>query len=247
MPRVIKVVVSGYLMAILTALAVPVVAAAADGTKQAAPAPIIDHGPGVYIETYDLSGASDYRTPAQQLVVDLVAAGEDDLAELVNVIITDNRETLDHIVVNLSEQLIYECNVSNEVLHATPISSGKKGYTTPTGEYEIVNRAAKAYSQKYEAWMLHWMGITRDGGYGLHGLEGSSYERLLGRVASHGCIRLSRTYAKELYSRIKIGLPVTIVDDPDLKLREFEPMSHQAAESMVLDVLSPADPWEVFY
>ena len=95
--------------------------------------------------------------------------------------------------------------------------------------------------------MLHWMGITSDGSYGLHGLEGSSYERLLGRVASHGCIRLSRVYAEDLYGRIRIGLPVSVVNDPELELPEYMPLSRRAAEAMVLEIISPADPWEVFY
>jgi lipoprotein-anchoring transpeptidase ErfK/SrfK len=194
-----------------------------------------------------LGAASRYRTRAQELVADLVAAGETDLSELVALIVTDNRETLDHIVINLAEQRIYECNVDGEMLRREPVSTGRRGYETPIGEYHVVNKAPKAYSQKYEAWMLHWMGLTSDGGYGMHGLEGSSYERLLGGVASHGCIRLSRVYAKDLYGRVKVGLPVFIVNEPKLNLRQYEPVSEQAAIALVLDVLSPADPWEVFY
>ena len=195
----------------------------------------------------ELGGASRYRTRAQQLVADLVAAGETDLDSLVEVIVSDHREVLDHLVVNLADQHIYECNIDGEVLRSSKISTGRKGYDTPVGDYNVVNKAPKAYSQKYEAWMLHWMGLTRDGGYGMHGLEGSSYERLLGRVASHGCVRLSREYAKDLYTRVYVDMPVSIVNDPDLDLREFEPLSRQAAVAMVLDVLSPADPWDVYY
>lgn len=198
-------------------------------------------------EPLELNGASRYRTRAQQLVADLVAGGETDLDELVAAIIADHREVLDHIVINLAEQKLHECNADGEVLSQTNVSSGTRGYTTPTGTYHVVNKAPKAYSEKYEAWMLHWMGLTADGGYGMHGLEGSSYERLLGRVASHGCIRLSRAYAKDMYGRVTVGLPVYIVDDPELDLRSYEPLSRQAAVAMVLDVLSPADPWEIYY
>lgn len=198
-------------------------------------------------EPQELNGASRFRTRAQQLVAGLVAAGETDLEELIAVIIADHREVLDHVVINLAEQKLYECNADGEVLSHSKVSSGTRGYTTPVGTYHVVNKAPKAYSEKYEAWMLHWMGLTADGGYGMHGLEGSSYERLLGRVASHGCIRLSRAYAKEMYGRVTVGLPVYIVDDPQLDLRSYEPLSRQAAVAMVLDVLSPADPWEIYY
>jgi lipoprotein-anchoring transpeptidase ErfK/SrfK len=194
-----------------------------------------------------IAGASAYRTPAQELIAGLVAAGEQDIEELVQFIIADNREVLDHIVINLAEQRLYECNANGEVLRSTPTSTGRRGYETPTGEYRVVNKAPKAYSEKYEAWMLHWLGLTRDGGYGIHGLEGSSYERLLGRVASHGCIRVSRDFAREAYSRVSIGTPVTIVNDPSLSLPPYEPLSERAATALVLEVISPANPWEIFY
>lgn len=195
----------------------------------------------------ELNGASSYRTRAQELVAGLVAAGETDLDALIEVIVSDHREVLDHIVINIALQRIYECNVDGEILREEKISSGMRGYDTPPGVYHVVNKAPKAYSQKYEAWMLHWMGLTSDGGYGMHGLEGSSYERRLGSVASHGCVRLSREYAKDLFARVSVGLPVYIVDDPEQNLRTFEPLSRQAAIAMVLEVLSPSDPWEIYY
>jgi lipoprotein-anchoring transpeptidase ErfK/SrfK len=188
-----------------------------------------------------------HRTRAQELIRDMVAAGETDIDALVAVIATDNRETLDHIVINLATQRIYECNVEGRILAENKVSTGRRGLETPPGEYRVVNKSPKAYSKKYDAWMLYWMALTADGGYGLHGLEGSSYERLLGRVASHGCIRLRRDYAKDLYPRVEVGLPVTIVNDPKLDLKQFEPLSKQAAIALVLDAISPADPWEVYY
>lgn len=230
------------ILALSAGSAFPVLAE--DGAEEQA---TVSVGAILELELEVLDGATRYRTRAQQLVADLVAAGETDLDELVQLIVADHREVLDHIVINLAGQRIYECNVDGEVLGKSKVSTGRRGYVTPTGEYRVVNRAPKAYSEKYEAWMLHWMGITSDGGYGMHGLEGSSYERLLGGVASHGCIRLSREYAKDLYSRVVVGLPVYIVDDENLDLAQYEPMSTQEATALVLDVLSPTDPWEIYY
>ncbi|HES58048.1 MAG TPA: murein L,D-transpeptidase [Firmicutes bacterium] len=235
----------------LLGLALAAVAALLVGARPAAAETAVSRAsilaPEVLAQAPELSGASGYTTRAQQLVADLVAAGETDIDELVAVIVTDNREVLDHIVINLAEQRVYECNVAGEVLRVEKTSTGARGYETPVGDYKVVNRAPKAYSEKYEAWMLHWMGLTADGAYGMHGLEGSSYERLLGRVASHGCVRLSREYAKDLYSRVRVGLPVKVVNEENLDLAEYEPLSQRAARSLVLEVLSPADPWEVFY
>jgi lipoprotein-anchoring transpeptidase ErfK/SrfK len=188
-----------------------------------------------------------YRTRAQEKIKDLVAAGETDIDELVKVIASDDREALDHVVINIATQRLYECNLEGQVLAEHKVSSGRVGFDTPPGEYHIVNKAPKAYSKKYSAWMLYWMGLTSNGDYGMHGLEGSSYERLLGSVASHGCVRLSREYAKALYPRVKVGMPVTIVKDAKLNLTAYEPLSKQAAISLVLDAISPADPWEAYY
>lgn len=195
------------------------------------------------------SGADERpaRSRVDQLIAELARDGTANVEELADILATDGREKLDHIIVNLATQTLYECNIDGQVLHETHVSSGRKGYDTPPGEYKVFNKALKAYSQKYEAWMLYWMGLTSDGGYGMHGLEGSSYERLLGKVASHGCIRLSRAHAKEMYQRVEVGMPVTILSDPELKLQAFKPLSREAALSMVLEALSPSDPEQVFF
>jgi lipoprotein-anchoring transpeptidase ErfK/SrfK len=204
--------------------------------------------PAAASSTIDLPDLSpEYRARAQQVVADLVADGQTDVDELVDTIATQNYEQLDHIVINISNQTIYECNLAGQVLRCSKVSSGRKGYDTPPGDYTVHTKSPKAYSQKYSAWMLNWMGFTSDGSYGMHGLEGSSYERHLGSIASHGCVRLSRKYAKDLYTRVKVGMPVKIVNDSKLKLDDYKPISREDALSMVLEVLSPTDPQQIFY
>jgi lipoprotein-anchoring transpeptidase ErfK/SrfK len=188
-----------------------------------------------------------HDSPARRVVENLVDGGTTDVDELVDSIAEENYGKLDHLIINIADQTIYECNMAGQVLRTGRISSGRKGYDTPLGKYKVHTRSPKAYSQKYDAWMLNWMGFTSDGNYGIHGLEGSSYERHLGNVASHGCIRLSRKYAKDLYTRVKVGMPVTIVNEKKLALAEYKPISREDALDMVLEVLSPTDPEKVFY
>jgi lipoprotein-anchoring transpeptidase ErfK/SrfK len=183
----------------------------------------------------------------REIVQDLIDSGQTDVDLLVDSIAPENFDKLDHIVINIANQTIYECNLAGQVLRTSRISSGRKGLDTPPGKYKVETKSPKAYSQKYSAWMLNWMGFTPDGNYGMHGLEGSSYERHLGSVASHGCVRLSRKYAKDLYTRVIVGMPVTIVNDPKLKLDEYKPISREDALDIVLDVLSPSDPKQMFY
>jgi lipoprotein-anchoring transpeptidase ErfK/SrfK len=194
-----------------------------------------------------LDAANPGRTPLQKMLQEYAADGKSSTDDLVKLLSSGDGDQLDHIVINIATQRIYECNASGQVLHEEPVSTGMKGLDTPTGDYTVHNKAPKAYSQKYTAWMLQWMALTGDGSYGMHGLEGSAYERRLGHQASHGCVRLSRKYAKELYPRVKVGLPVKIVNDKDLKLAVFQPLSEQAARAQVMDFLSPADPDALFY
>ena len=79
------------------------------------------------------------------------------------------------------------------------ISSGRRGYTTPTGSYSPKRMYRKYYSKKYyNSPMPH--SIFFRGGYAIHGT--GSIKRL-GRVASHGCVRLHPDNARKLYNLVQ--------------------------------------------
>ena len=130
--------------------------------------------------------------------------------------------------------------VENGYIVATlDISSGKPGYTTPTGNYKIMNQIPEAYSEKYSLWMSNWMGLVeaRDGyqGYGLHSLAywktskplypsgtihngrlyvgNRVYEDAvhLGKPMSHGCIRYGIDESEMLFEWAEVGMPVTVI------------------------------------
>ncbi len=100
-----------------------------------------------------------------------------------------------------------------------PVSSGRAGYSTPTGEFKIVNKALKPWSKAYGLWMPYWLGLggakLRSGSIGIHELpvwpggyrEGADH---LGKPASHGCVRLGVGPAAYLYERAEVGTPVII-------------------------------------
>jgi len=124
------------------------------------------------------------------------------------------------LIVNIKTQRLYGLNYLDEVVLECPVSTGRRGYPTPTGEYRIRLKARSAYSKKYTAWMFDWQAFSPDGGYGLHSLAGRSYLRHLGHPASHGCIRLSHEDAHYLYKMIYVGTPLRVVDE-DLELKKF--------------------------
>lgn len=79
------------------------------------------------------------------------------------------------------------------------VSTGAKGYRTPTGTYRPKRLHRMWYSSKYEnAPMPH--SIFFRGGYAIHGTD---HIKKLGRPASHGCVRLHPSNARRLYNLVK--------------------------------------------
>ena len=139
--------------------------------------------------------------------------------------IDENYEPEKHILISLADQMMWIFE-DDEIIQRFPVSTGVQGHRTPTGSFRVWNKAHRAYSNRYEVWMLKWMAITPDGMFGMHALQGTSYLRRIGSVASHGCIRLRHEDADWLYEWAKIGTPVEIVhewdepQEPELKTSE---------------------------
>ena len=81
-----------------------------------------------------------------------------------------------------------------------PISTGRAGYSTPSGSYTATSMNEIWYSKEWDnAPMPHSIFFRKDG-YAIHG----SYEvKNLGRPASHGCVRISPENAATLYALVK--------------------------------------------
>lgn len=80
-----------------------------------------------------------------------------------------------------------------------PVSTGRKGYNTPTGTFQPYLLKPMHYSSKYENAPMP-NSIFFHGGYAIHATNAVNS---LGRPASHGCIRLSPRDAKWLYQLVK--------------------------------------------
>lgn len=80
------------------------------------------------------------------------------------------------------------------------ISSARRGYTTPTGDFRVNWMTPMHYSEQYDASpMPH--SIFFHEGIAIHGTDET---KRLGRPASHGCVRLSKENARTLYQLVKI-------------------------------------------
>src|SRR5688500_8759032 len=55
-------------------------------------------------------GLPEHHVRVREVVEDLIKSGETDVDELVDSIATESLGKLDHLVINLATQTIYECN-----------------------------------------------------------------------------------------------------------------------------------------
>lgn len=115
------------------------------------------------------------------------------------------------------------------------VATGKEGYNTPAGDYTILQKLVDKHSTLYGkivdaygntvkadadvrrhsvppggrfvfAPMPYWMRLTWRG----IGMHAGPIPRP-GRPASHGCIRLPRDFAIQLFQIVRIGTPVQII------------------------------------
>ena len=89
------------------------------------------------------------------------------------------------------------------------VSTGKAGYSTPSGTYTATSMNEVWYSKQYDnAPMPHSVFFMKDG----HAIHGSYEVKNLGKPLSHGCVRISPENAATLYALVaKNGLENTRV------------------------------------
>lgn len=101
------------------------------------------------------------------------------------------------ITVDKSEQRMYVETPTE--YYEWDVSTGRKGYNTPVGDYQPYLIKPMHYSSKYDNAPMP-NSIFFHGGYAIHATNDI---KRLGRPASHGCIRLHPQNAKWLYRLVK--------------------------------------------
>lgn len=81
-----------------------------------------------------------------------------------------------------------------------PVSTGRRGYDTPSGRYTAFRMEEDHYSEEWDdALMPHSIFFTARG----HAIHGSYETKRLGTPASHGCVRLHPANAEKLYALVE--------------------------------------------
>lgn len=100
--------------------------------------------------------------------------------------------------VSISQQTM-EVLVDGQPAFEWKVSTGRKGYRTPTGSYKPIRMHRMWYSKKYDnAPMPH--SVFFNGGYAVHATDAV---KRLGKPASHGCVRLHPDNASDFYRLVE--------------------------------------------
>lgn len=136
-----------------------------------------------------------------------------------------------HVIVSLTKQRAY-LMTGDEIAIDSPISSGKRGHTTPNGSFTVLEKDKDHHSSLYGDYKDS-SGRTVRGGISAHidaapsgthfvGASMKWFMRLTGEgvgmhvgilpgyPASHGCVRMPEPGAAQFYSHVKVGTPVRV-------------------------------------
>ena len=108
----------------------------------------------------------------------------------------------------LAANLIAKVDISTQTMVVTqngvvkykwPVSTGRKGYSTPTGTYSAKWLSRHHRSRKYNNAPMPYA-VFYHRGYAVH----ATYDtKRLGRPASHGCVRLAPENAAKFFAMVQ--------------------------------------------
>ncbi len=118
------------------------------------------------------------------------------------------------IVISLPQQraFVYRNGVQ---IGVSTVSTGRKGYETPTGLFTVLEKDADHRSNLYDDAPMPFMLRLTWGGVAIHAGRDPGYPQ------SHGCIRLPLAFAKSLFEAVPHGTQVVVTDraiDPGLRV-----------------------------
>jgi lipoprotein-anchoring transpeptidase ErfK/SrfK len=136
-----------------------------------------------------------------------------------------------HVIVSLSKQRAFLMN-GDEIGIDSPISSGKRGHTTPNGSFSVLEKDKDHRSSIYGDYVdssgrtvrggisaridsapsgTHYVGASMKWFMRLTGEGVGMHVGILpGYPASHGCIRMPEPAAAAFYAHVKVGTPVRV-------------------------------------
>jgi len=114
--------------------------------------------------------------------------------------------------VDRSSQKMYVA-VDGVTQYVWRVSTGKRGYDTPKGDFRPFRMEQEHFSQEWDNAPMPYAIFFTDRGHAIHATNNT---RRLGRTASHGCVRLAPRDAAKLFELVaRAGLGNTTITISD--------------------------------
>ena len=93
---------------------------------------------------------------------------------------------------------------AGRVLRTVHVSTGKRGYATPVGRFQVTRKSRRSWSVPYRVW-LPWAT------YFVRGIAFHQSQHVPVTPASHGCVRVTAADARWLYNLTPVGTKVRVI------------------------------------
>jgi lipoprotein-anchoring transpeptidase ErfK/SrfK len=124
------------------------------------------------------------------------------------------------LVVDLEERRVYVYRWDHQVIASYPIAVGKKGWETPTGTFQVINKQTNPIWRHPITGKIfepgtnsplgdRWIGFWSDG-HNQIGFHGTPDVQLVGSAISHGCLRMRNPDIRLLYKQVEPGTQVIV-------------------------------------
>jgi L,D-transpeptidase ErfK/SrfK len=131
------------------------------------------------------------------------------------------------IVINIAEMRLFYFIKSIQMVQTYPIGIGDEGWYSPLGTFHVSQKRKKpawhipeSLQEKYQMKIMpagpdnplgdYWMGLSIPG-YGIHG---TNFPWAIGRLVTHGCIRLYPEDIERLFPAVPLKTPVEMIYEP---------------------------------
>jgi L,D-transpeptidase ErfK/SrfK len=131
------------------------------------------------------------------------------------------------IVINIAEMRLFYFIRPIGLVRTYPIGIGDEGWFSPLGSFHVAQKRKhpawyipKSLQEKYQMKVMppgpenplgdYWMGLSISG-FGIHG---TNFPWAIGRLVTHGCIRLYPEDIETLFPMISLKTPVEMIYEP---------------------------------
>lgn len=104
--------------------------------------------------------------------------------------------------------------VDRQPFKVYPVAIGKRETPSPVGNWSVVSKGSWS-----GAFGTRWLGLSVP--FGTYGIHGTNKPWSIGRMESHGCIRMFNRDIEEVYRWVKKGDQVIIIGDPFMGRRRL--------------------------